>query len=165
MPKEQNVDDLLKELEKEKAERQKIEAELKEKNITEAKVKDPMSGPGVLCEVTKITQAEAWQLPVRERISTSSNTPEMIPDPVPSGYAAKDGPNNTMYIVKPGSPDLIPNCRSKFTQTYWVYGRKPAEERGNFKKEPPKVEIHLCEHHADVFQAHKIIDIDEKPTK
>lgn len=148
------VDKLLAALEEERALRKEAEKKLEEKETTEKKVKDPMSGPGVLCEATKITNAEAWQLPMRERVSPISKTPEMISDPVPEGYAVKPGPNNSQYIVNPGSTELIPNCKSKYTREYWVYGTKAAEDRGNFKKEPPKVPVHLCEHHAHVFQAH-----------
>lgn len=157
---DEKVNKLLAELEKERAEKKELADKLEAKEIVERKEKDPMSGAGTLCEVTKITRSEAWQLPSRERYSEGSRTMEMMSDPCPEGYQTKQGPNNTTFIVeksysKPQEAPELPNCRSKYTDTYEVYGPKKPTDRGDFKKEPPKVEVHLCEKHAEIFGARK----------
>lgn len=157
---DEKVNKLLEELEKERAEKKELKDKLDAKENIEKKEKDPMSGAGTLCEVVKITKSEAWQLPSRERYSEASRTMEMMSDPCPNGYQVKQGPNNTAYIVdksftNPMDAPELPNCRSKYTDSYEVYGPKKATDRGNFEKEPPKVEVHLCEKHAELFGARK----------
>ena len=158
---DEKVNKLLEELALERAEKKELAKKLEAIQIVEKKEKDPMSGAGTLCEVTKVTKSEAWQLPSRERYSEASRTVEMMSDPCPAGYQTKQGPNNTQYIVEksfadPREAPELPNCRSKYTDKYTVFGPKKPTDRGNFTKEPPKVEIHLCEKHAEIFGAKKV---------
>lgn len=161
MPKDDDTktNKLLEQLALEKKARQEAEDKLSERDLLDKKKTDPMGGPGELCEVTKITKAEAWQLPSRERVNPKTGTEEMISDPVPEGYQIKEGPNNAHYVVALGKKvedaELIPNCKSKYTREYIVYGPKQVTDRGNFKKEPPKISVILCEKHATMFGARK----------
>ena len=157
---EDKVNKLLEELALERAEKKALAKQLDAIESLDKKEKDPMSGAGTLCEATKITKSEAWQLLSRERYSEASRTVEMMSDPCPAGYQTKQGPNNTTYIVDKSfansmdAPE-IPNCRSKYTDKYTVFGPKKPTDRGNFEKEPPKVEVHLCEKHAELYGAKK----------
>lgn len=155
------IDKLLEVIEQERQARIAAEAKLQEKELVEKKEKDPMSGPGVLCECTKITLSEAWQLKSQERLNPITGVEEMVTDPAPPGYDKRLGPNNGYFVVKPENnraeirleQAVIPNCQSKYTREYYVYTKKPVEDRGDFKKEPPKVKVNLCEKHQQVFGA------------
>lgn len=157
---EQNAQ-VLEALAAEKKAKEEAEAKLTARDEGEKQAQDPMSGPGVLCEAVKVTLAEAWQLRRQEFINPDTRTEEMRSEPVPEGYVSREGPNNTLLVVKPGneksSVDLreaaIPNCRSKYTQEYSVKGPKKAQDRGNFDKEPPRFKVHLCEKHREMFGA------------
>lgn len=160
---DEKVNKLLEVVEQERTARKAAEDELEASKKKELKAKDPMSGPGVLCQVIKITKSEAWQLKSQERTNPLTRTEEMMTDPVPEGYADRLGPNNCHYVVKPEHVDpkfpldeaVIPNCRSKYTQEVTVFGPKPAVDKGDFKKDPPKVKLHLCEKHKEMFGAWK----------
>lgn len=165
MPKktsEERADQLLDALEKQKARADAAEAKLEAKEKSEAKEKDPMSGPGNLCQVTDITLSEAWQLKSQERVNLQTGTEEMVTDPAPEGFADRQGPNNAHFVVKPEDmtiplkDSVIPNCQSKYTRELQVFGPKLASDKGNFKKEPPKIKMHLCEKHEKMFGAKEI---------
>lgn len=163
MTKENDVDKLLKALEEERQARQEAEDKLSTKEEEEKKVEDPMSGPGELCEATKVTLSESWQLKSQEAFNPKTKTEEMVTEPPPEGFEDRLGPNNCHYVVKPEHNDsrvplkeaVYPNCRSKYTQEYSVYGPKPVQDRGNWEKEPPRYNVHLCEKHANLFGAKK----------
>lgn len=147
-----NTQDLLKQLDEERAKRIAVESKWHEKEITEKKERDPMSGPGRICEAPKITLAESWQLG-KEIFNTPDGRQDMRLKKCPEGFQVRPGTNG-YYIVglekgKPEDNDYIPNCRSKYTQEYEYKTKKPAHY--TIHQEPPKAKIHLCEHHAHVL--------------
>lgn len=152
---------LLKKLEEEQKARKEAEAKLKEQEVEKAKEVDPMSGPGELCECTKVTLSEAWQLKSQEKISPETGTEEMVTDLAPDGFVDRAGPNNTHFVVKPenAKPNVrlqdaaIPACQSKYTKTYTIKGKKSVQDSGNPNKPHPKVKLNLCERHASLFEA------------
>ncbi len=178
--KEETVEDRLNRLEEElvlakKSEEKALEA-LAKKEVKEKKEKDPMSGPGELCQVTHITMSESLQVPSREVINPDTQTVETKPDmsKVPEGHTVRPGPTNSMFIVKQGDEDrkkhphdidvIIPICQSKYTRELTIFTKKAVADRGNFKKKPPRVSLHLCEKHEKMFGAklHKDLPADEK---
>jgi len=159
--KQDKVDKLLEALERERSERQSLEQRLNEIEEKKLMEEDPMSGPGALCEVTKITLSEAWQLKSQEVYNPQSKTEEMKTEAPPEGYVDRPGPNNGHFVVRPENNTnkvhlrdaVFPNCRSKYTQEYSVFGPKPAHQRGDFNVDPPRFNVHLCEKHAKMFDA------------
>lgn len=168
MPKLEAKVDILNELEKNpqdsakdiKLENERLKKLLEEKEKAEAKEKDPMSGPGKLCECVKITKSEAWQLPSREVMNPSTQTLEMKTAPAPEGYFSVEGTNNDFYVTaeepkpfqKVSQTTLIPNCRSKYTKSYSVFGPKTADQKSDLKSEPSRYNVYLCEKHAEMFK-------------
>jgi len=143
---------LLKQLEEERKKREALETQINSQKEKEKRIKDPMSGPGRLCEATKITAAEAWQLK-RRIIDMPDGRQEMRSEPVPEGYQIRKGVNGN-YIVglenkDPLKCELIPLCRSKYTQEYTYKMKKPANFR--LDQDPPEGKIYLCDHHAHVL--------------
>ena len=168
---EKNQNKLLESLVEEKKAREKAEKALETKEVKEKKEDDPMSGPGKLCECIKITRSEAWQVPSVEIVNPETQTVETKPDmsKVPEGYVVRQD-----FIVKAEYEDknkfkdlqkiVIPNCHSKYTRELTVYTSKLIQDRGNFKKEPPRITVHLCEKHEQMYNAktQKVVDKEKK---
>lgn len=145
-------EDLLKQLAEERKKREALESEINEQKEKKKRETDPMSGVGKLCEATKITAAEAWQLR-RRIINMPDGRQEMRSEPLPEGYQMRKGVNGN-YIVgmenkDPLKCELIPLCRSKYTQEYTYKMKKPANFR--IDQDPPEGKLHLCDHHAHVL--------------
>lgn len=159
---DEKLNQVLEAFEKEKEARIKAEAKLEQKVEQVKKEKDPMSGPGKICEVIKITKSESWQVPNKEVVNRETQTVETKPDmtKVPKGYTIRQG---EAYIVKAGHearadyPNdldvIIPNCHSKYTRELTVFTKKGMQQRGNLEIEPPRVTVHLCEKHEKMFGA------------
>ncbi len=144
-PKVELPEDIKKILEENEALKKEKEA----REVEEKKVKDPMSGPGHMCEAFKITMGEAWQL----RTVISQDGREMELEQCPEGYQAREGAG-AYYIVgledkDPKKCAFLPNCRSKYTSEYKYRMKKPVHFQ--FEQESPEGDIHLCEHHAKVL--------------
>lgn len=143
---------LLEQLAEERKKREEAENIIADRDAKELKERDPMSGLGKLCECTKITLSEAWQLP-KHVINTPDGRQEMRSDKCPEGYQVRKGANGN-YIVgledkNPDNCAYIPNCRSKYTQEYEYKMKKPAHFK--LDQEPPVGKVHLCEKHAKVL--------------
>ncbi len=171
---EENQNKLLEELSEQRKAREKAEKALEKRELIEKKEKDPMSGPGEVCECTKITRAESWQVPNIEVVNPKTKTVETKPDmsKVPDGYKVRYDSTNSVFIVKEGHENLgkyelqdvvIPNCHSKYTKELTVFTSKAVQDRGNFKKEPPRRIVHLCEKHEAMFGAksQKQVDLEK----
>ena len=162
---EKNQNKLLEELSEQKKAREKAEKKLEVKEVKEKKEKDPMSGPGEVCECTKITRSESWQVPNIEVVNPKTQTVETKPNMkmVPEGYEVRYDATNSVFIVKEGHGDMnkykdlqevvIPNCQSKYTRELTVFTSKLVQDRGDFKKDPPRITVHLCEKHEKMFGA------------
>jgi hypothetical protein len=149
---EVTAEELLKQLEIEREARRVAEEKLDSKVKAEIKVRDPLSGPGKLCEAVKITAAEAWQLG-KEIYNTPDGRQDMRLKQCPEGYQVRQGAN-AYYIVgvdnkDPEKNELIPNCRSKYTKEYEYRMKKPASFA--ITEAPPEGRVHLCDHHAHVL--------------
>lgn len=170
---EDNQNKLLESLAAEKKLREKAETKLEVKEIKEKKEKDPMSGPGELCQVTNITRSESWQVPNVEVVNPTTHTVETKPNMamVPEGYSVRNDSTNSVFIVKEGHENLrkyrlndvvIPNCHSKYTRKLTVHTKKPIIDRGNFQKDPPRITVHLCEKHEKMFGAKSQKQVDKE---
>ncbi len=126
-------------------------AQKEEKELERTKVEKPETGPGDLCEATKITASEAWQL--KKVLKKGRSGIEAVVEATPKGYRVRNM-GSGHYVVDctaedPRSCPLIPNCKSKFTKKYKIYIKKPVHYE--LTDNPPQKEFHLCEKHAKIF--------------